>query len=422
MLSRPQAEDRYDVIVVGGGSAGVAAATGAAQPGARTLLVEACGFLGGAATQSLVLAWCGFYPQRPGAKPQPVVGGVAQQALAQLSALGIDVEPYYSATGNWNIRLNPEATKIALDRTVAASGAQVVHHTKLVGACVSDGRIEAVRLCDQRGVREIAADEFVDTSGDACLAFLAGASPCPLQGSSGTLQPASYPVRISGVAPGVVLEKPARAAALAGIGRQEGRAALRADGGIMTTIPGTDDLWWLAIEVETNGLDGADLALAERDGRALAWRGVEALRGALAGFAGANISATGPRIGIRETRRTAAHAPLREAVLVAGLRADDTVALGGWPMEIHHGKGRTEYRPIGGDGVYGVPVGALVARGFENLWLGGRTAGADPAAYASVRVMGTAFATGHAAGVAAAMRGAGADRIRAELARQGAVL
>jgi hypothetical protein len=91
-------------------------------------------------------------------------------------------------------------------------------------------------------------------------------------------------------------------------------------------------------------------------------------------------------------------------------------------MEVHHAPGRTEYRPIGRDGVYGIGLGALSAAGFENLWLAGRNAGADPAAYASLRVMGTAFATGHAAGIAAAMRTHDAVRVRAELLDQGAVL
>ena len=72
---------RYDVVVVGGGSAGVAAAAGAAQCGARTLLLESQGFLGGAATRSQVLAWCGIYPQTPPPRPQPAVAGVLSQVI-----------------------------------------------------------------------------------------------------------------------------------------------------------------------------------------------------------------------------------------------------------------------------------------------------------------------------------------------------
>ena len=408
--------------MVGGGSAGVAAAAGAAQAGARTLLVEAYGFLGGAATHSIVLAWCGFYPQRPAPQPEAVVAGVATQVLGQLAALGIDVAPYYSPTGNWNIRLNPEATKIALDLTVQAAGVEVALHSVVTGVVAGARRIEAVRIADHRGVREIAAGAFVDASGEADLAFLAGATPCPLHPLDHGRQPASCPARIAGIAPGQGLDKAARAAAMARIDRRLGRAELRADGGTMTGLPGTDDVWWLAVEVETNGLDGIDLAQAERDGRALVWRGVAALREHVPGFARANVSGTGPHIGIRETRHAATVAPLREADLVAGSKPDDAVALGGWPMEIHHGPGRTEYRPIGGDGVYGIGQGALRSADFDNLWFGGRTLGADPAAFASARVMGTAFATGHAAGIAAARDGGSAASIRAELVRQGARL
>lgn len=409
-----------DVLVAGGGSAGVAAAVGAARAGARVLLVEGYGFLGGAATHSLVLAWCGFYPQRPAAPPRRIVGGVASDVLAALTALGIDVAPYYSPTGNWNIRLNPEATKIALDRVVAAAGVEVRLHSRIVGVTAAGGQIAAVRIADHGGVHEVAARAFVDCTGEADLAALAGVRACPLHGAH--RQPASYPVRISGIAPGHKLDKAARAAAMATIERRLGRAELRADGGTMTSLPGTDDVWWLAVEVETNGLDGADLAEAERDGRALVWRGVEALRRHVPGFERANVAATGPNIGIRETRHVATRQPVREPDLIAGNVRDDGVALGGWPMEIHHGPGRTEYRAVGADGVFSIGAGALQSADFGNLWLGGRTIGADPAAYASVRVMGTAFATGHAAGVAAALQAGDAATLRRELLRQGAVL
>lgn len=410
----------YDVIVAGGGSAGVAAAVGASACGARVLLVEANGFLGGAATQSLVLAWCGFYPQRPAEKPRPVVGGAGRLALDELARMGVDVAPYYSATGNWNIRLNPEATKIALDRMLAACDADLAFHTKVIGAVVSGGRIEAVRLADPRGIREVEAATHVDTTGEASLAFLAGATACGLHEGS-RIQPASYPVRISGVAADAPLDKAARAAALSRIERRHGRAELRADGGILTTIPASADHWWLAVAVDTNGLDGDDLAEAERDGREAVWHGVQALR-SLPGFANATVAATGPKIGIRETRHAATRGPVREAVLAAGTRPADTVALGGWPMEVHHGADRTEYRPIGADGIYGIGLRAIESDDFGNLWYGGRTAGADPSAYASLRVMGTAFATGHAAGIAAALDTRDASAVRAELLRQGAIL
>lgn len=413
--------ERYDVLVAGGGSAGVAAAAGAAQAGCRVLLVERAGFLGGAATLAQVLAWCGFYPQVSGKTPDPVVAGIGKLALDHLAALGMDVAPYFSASGNWPIRLNPEATKIALDRTLSGSGADLAAHCDLVGAAVSGKTIEAVVLRDPRGLRDVSAAAFVDATGDAELAFLAGANHCSLYPPTATRQPASFPVRISGVASDASLDRQARAQVLSGTHRRLGKAELRADGGILTTLPGTGDLWWLAIEVETNGLDAADLAQAERDGRELAWSSVSMLR-ALPGFEYANVAGTGPKVGIRESRHAAAVTPLRAEVLLNGLRPDDTVALGGWPMEIHHGPGRTEYRPIGGAGSYGIPLAALRSADFGNLYLAGRCLGADPSAFASARVMGTAFATGHAAGIAAALGAADTRHVRRELLRQGAIL
>src|SRR4051794_25627917 len=111
-----RATERYDVVVVGGGAGGVAAAVGAARVGARALLVERYGFLGGAATNALVLSYCGFFtPHDP---PVRTIGGVGAELLAGLQALNFDVAPIRSKSGNWIIVIDVESVKFALDRLV----------------------------------------------------------------------------------------------------------------------------------------------------------------------------------------------------------------------------------------------------------------------------------------------------------------
>jgi hypothetical protein len=126
-----------------------------------------------------------------------------------------------------------------------------------------------------------------------------------------------------------------------------------------------------------------------------------------------------PQLGIRETRHVVSRDDVLEADAASGRQRADGIARASWPMEIHHAPGKTEYRPIGGPGYFHVPLGALRAATADNLWLAGRTVGADPAAFASVRVMGTAFATGQAAGVAASMEAvAGRDVDAANVIRE----
>jgi FAD dependent oxidoreductase len=396
--------ETYDVVVIGGGSAGVAAAAGAARSGAKTLLVERYGFLGGAATSAGVLAYCGLH-LRGVETPIPAVQGVAADVLDHLRALGVDSPPRRSAnTGNWVTPLNPEALKIALDRTAARAGADVTLHTSLIDVAVTAGVIEAVRLADHAGHRTVTARAWIDASGECNLAAISGATASPRFGVNRKSAPASFPVRISGIAGNLELDRAAIQAAACTVDSRLGRATVRQAGGFITRLPGTDDLWWLVVDLASDGLSGPDMSAAERDGRELVWQAVAALRSGVPGFERASIATTGPQLGIRETRHIASRDDVLEADAASGRLRPDGIARAAWPMEIHHAPGRTEYRPIGGAGYVHVPLGALRAVHADNLWLAGRTVGADPAAFASVRVMGTAFATGHAAGVAAALQ------------------
>ena len=283
---------RYDVVVVGGGAAGIAAAIGARRSGARTLLVERYGFMGGAATNANVLSYCGFYAQ--GDERRRVVGGAGVRVLETLAELGFDVAPVRAPSGNWIVMLDPEALKYAMDRIVAEYGVDCRLHCTLIGARRSAARIEAVTLFDHAGPFDVEAAAFVDASGDADLGFAAGVPPLTDPQSQRQRQLASFPVRIGGVPPHINVSRATLVALMEHFGAGDARAHVRRNGGHFLRLPRSNELWWMGIDLATDGLDSADLAAAERGGRDLAWKFFALLRARVPGFQEAYIGASGP--------------------------------------------------------------------------------------------------------------------------------
>ncbi|MCR9155857.1 MAG: FAD-dependent oxidoreductase [Rhodobacteraceae bacterium] len=389
----------YDVVVAGGGAGGVGAALGAAREGADVLLVEKYGFLGGAATTSNVLAYCGFFQQ--GETPIKAVGGVADLVLDELRELGLDCKPFCSPTTlNWIILLEPESVKLALDRVLSKAGVDVLLHTRVAAVTRTADRIQSVTLAGMEGRRRVAAKAFVDATGDANLSMLAGLT-CRIGNDRGHLQAASAPICIGGRDRSVPIDRDALIAGFEIYNRTGQYPSARTDGGIFTEVPRTGEMWWMMFDHAMPDLSSESFTSAEQAARGAAHDYTEVLRAHVPGFEQAYLSSTGPQIGIRESRHPPARYELTAEDLRSGRQRSDGVAKAAWPIEDHSVPGKPVYHSVGGDGFADIPLDCLRAKGLDNVYYAGRLIGADDMAYGSIRVMGTAFATGEAAGRAA---------------------
>ncbi len=407
--------NQFDVIVAGGGSAGVAAAIGASRAGARTLLLERGPCLGGAATLRNVVTYCGLYTRDD---ERQVVFGVADELLTRLKKAGAVSEPHkFNAV---TVVFDPESVKFHLDQMCQDAGVEVRLHSLVVSASVVDDHVEAVQVADHEGLHWMHADVFIDTSGDADLAKHGGAEV--RYGHDGRVQNGSLGVRFGGLAVDAVVDRNTFSAAIREA-KNLGIEHLNAETGLVSRMPISGNLITYVVDEGYDARSAVETSHAEASGRAQAQSYLAALR-LIPGCEKAYIVTTGPELGTRESRHIVAPRRLTEdEVLHPRQPGDDTVAIGAWPMEYHPGPGiPSEWKFIGDPGYYGIPLDTLRSINRRNLFAGGRTVDGDRGAGASLRVMGTAFATGQAAGVAAAFHSrdgvADSGKVRAELRRQ----
>ena len=419
-MTRQRELESYDVVVVGGGAAGVGAAVGAAQGGARSLLVESAGYLGGAATQKSVQTYCGLYTMHDA--PRPAVLGVSAQVVAKLRKLG-GVEGPVKFRGTF-LLLDTEAVKFACDQVCAEGGVEVILHATVIRAERNDGTISSVTYHDHNGDHEIAGRAYVDASGECDLAFFSGAST--RYGNEGFINLGTLGTRFGGIGPEASLKAEDWADAIRAA-RRAGVAPLSKDTSLVARVPLSRDVITYLVSRAYDARDARSISGAERLGREQAWAYLEVVRG-MKGCENAYLAMTGPSFGTRESRHVNCASQLSEQEVLDGVRFDDSIALGAWGMEWHSAEtSESVFRYPGGNGVYEIPLGAITSVDTANLFAAGRCADGDRMAGASLRVMGTAFATGQASGVAAAevARHGRIDdlgRVQAALREQGALI
>lgn len=399
----------YDVVVVGGGAAGLAAAVTAAGCGARTALVERYGFLGGMATAGMVSTICGLYRTSASGPPEPLNEGLAESFARRLMTMPGCGTPVRRGR-TFVLPYTPFTFACLADELTGSAPCLDVHlHAYLVGVATGEGRIEALRIATWDRRLELTARVAVDASGDAVLAEHAGAATetVPLaERQLPSLVFALQQVDIDALGPGPRVSL-LRALVTA---EQEGRLPKGASNLALGPSPQPGEvICKLALSGITEELPASRdfLTVAEQEGRKRVLAVTEFLK-TLPPFARAFVSHAAPQVGVRESRRVIGRYQLSREDVLSGRTFEDGVARASWPIELwEEGRLGATYEYLEDGQSYDIPLRCLQARDVENLFMAGRCMSATHEALGSARVIGTCLATGEAVGRAAARQAQG---------------
>lgn len=423
----------FDVVVIGAGPGGLAAALAAARNGARVLLVEKNGYLGGNMAIGLPLLG---YLDRDGKK---VIGGIADEFMKDMAqyktAYGTAASEHKVCPMHNSVTLyDHELFKIVALRKILKENIEVLFHTDVESVEVENAHLKKVILRGKGWRILVSARVFIDATGDGDVAYLAGASYEKGQKDTGVLQPPTMMFTVAGVdidkTIDYLAENPDQMERSKTIDCANGYDAdffrsdpnfvmvamrklvsqLRAQGKmpinreniiiINSLLPGEVHLNCTR-HLGTDGSDVFSVTRAEIEGYLQIEEFTEVLKQHVPGFENCYISQIYPSLGIRESRRFSGIRRLTEKDLVEGHFDEETIGIGSYPVDIHAGDGMsTIFTKIP---AYGIPYGITVSDEIEGLMFAGRCASMDAVAMSSARVMPICMAIGEAAGIGAAL-------------------
>lgn len=423
-LSRPiPADAEFDLVVAGGGPAGTAAAVCAARLGLRVLLAEATGCLGGMGTSGLVAS---FGPVSDGERM--LVGGFMKELLETMwarKAFGpqVTLDFLHRQLNRW-VPFQPELLKRILDEFASAAGVEVRFFTRVVEAEVSGRRLAGVVLANVEGLRFVPAKTFIDATGDAALAAVAGAQCKVVLRDTDTVSPST----LCSLLGGMNWNDPAYGDDWRGIDAVKARVrnelVPRAiEEGFFTQedrfFPGMNRVGAQGATLNAGHVFNLDplsvrsLSEGMMFGRKLAEEYAEFYRRYVPGCEAVELLATAPVMGVRDSRRIVGEFELTIADFLARRQFPDQIAVYNRPTDVHPtNTSRAEYERFlkdfhGKDNLargecVGIPYSILVPRGWHNLWVAGRCHSSDTKVHGSIRAQSAAYMMGQAAGTAAA--------------------
>ena len=399
----------YEVVVIGGGPAGITAAASAAAAGRSTVLIERYGYLGGAGTAGGLSTFCGLHANVHGEHRQ-VIHGLADDLLARIAAMDGLSEPHRSLGNRIQAQaFDISAYKIAADDLVGAAGATLLYHAMVTGiSMAADNKIDAVFVESKSGRHAIRGQVFIDCSGDADIAAWSGAPFEKGSAAEDMLFP-SLMFRINGVD----AERAGRAGDVLARQMDEAEAAGTHKFPRKRPIvrPQRHPIEWRAnmsqlANPDGTPVDGTDvwqLSYGEVTGRKQVRDAFEFIRDVTPGFERSYIVDIAPQVGIRETRRIVGAYQLSQDDILDCADFADSIGVNGWPVEAHVTGDVNIVFPRGDNprGFNQLPFRMMMPRVVDNLYVAGRCASMTHGGQSAARVSGPCFAMGQAAGTAA---------------------
>ena len=408
---------KVDVLVIGGGCAGLAAAVSAARHGAKVLIADANNSLGGMATSGLVGPFMTCYD--PMATRQ-VIKGIFDETVRRMIAKGGAIAPEDCHAGTsltaWRVKghesctpFSQEAFKVVADEMCQEAGVEVLYHALFMNARMNAAgdKIEGAVFATKAGLMEIQAEQFIDCTGDGDVALRSGA-PCQYGDEEGNTQPSTLFFIIRNVDK-EKLEKIKDEKGVAALYFQEqvereineGRYSVPRNKVALYENPdGTFRVNMSRVTMK-NGCDPFDVSAATIKARAQVGEIMDIVRRLVPGCENIELMTTASMLGQRETRRIQGDFVLTGEDILAKTKFDDVIFMAGSSMDMHGGRA-VKYTPAQGE-AYSVPYRILLPRKVDNLLVAGRACSLDRQALAAIRVMPPVFAMGQAAGTAAAL-------------------